>query len=373
MIDKVLLLGAHGKGNVGDELLMWTTVKLLKIMNPGITGEILTYSTRVSNDFFVHDNFDSSLYYTYFPSIKYLSSFYKFKSPRSLKRFRLAIFTGGGLLYDYSISALLSWLRRFAIIDKLGIPIVLLGVGIGPLRTSLSRYLAKKILGHCKLVVVRDRSSYDLVRSIGINEKELRLGADLSLLLNKFDDYRGKKDPSIKRCVLIPRIWPYHHDEEQEDLVIRSFLWLIRVAYQHFRFENITFLPMHRFDDMSLCQRIASKIYLNCGMYKIRCYQDVKQPIKEADLVISMRFHGALLSFIAQKPLLAIAYDEKISSLMADFQRTPQCLSWNDFASNNETSLKKCLEAVETDDLSNIPSIIEELQNKLLGIVNEIL
>lgn len=108
-------------------------------------------------------------------------------------------------------------------------------------------------------------------------------------------------------------------------------------------------------------------------MYKIRCYQDVKQPIKETDLVVSMRFHGALLSFIGQKPLLAIAYDEKISSLMTDFQRTPQCLSWNDFASNNETSLNECLEAVEADDLSNIPSIIEELQNKLLGIVNEIL
>ena len=371
-MERVLLIGAHGKGNVGDELLTWTAVKLLTSFNPQVTGEILTYNQRVSNDFYVYQNFKTSLWYTYFPSFKYPQSFVKFKMLRNLKNYDLAIFPGGGFLYDYSLPTLLSWLRRFAAIKGLRVPIVILGAGIGPLRTSLSRLLAKRILNYCRMVVVRDTNSYDLVKSIGLNENKLRLGADLSIMLNKFDDYRRKKESAIKRCVVIPRLWPYHHDDKQEDLVIKSFLWLIKMVYQHFHFENITFLPMHRYDDMSLCQKIASNINLSCGMYKIRCYQDVKQPIKDADLVISMRFHGALLSLIAEKPTLTIGYDEKVSSLMSDFQRTQQCLSWEDFAANNETALKKCLDAVGSDDLRNIPSLVEERQKRLINALEGI-
>jgi polysaccharide pyruvyl transferase WcaK-like protein len=162
MINKALLMGASGKGNYGDELLAWTTVNLLKSINPDIEGIVLSYNPIISSDFFIHENFDFSSYYNYFPSFKYPKSFLHFRSIKKFKEYDVAIFPGGGFLYDYSLSALLSWYRRFLALNKIKVPIVLLGVGIGPLRTSLSRLIGGKILDLCKLIIVRDKISYDL-------------------------------------------------------------------------------------------------------------------------------------------------------------------------------------------------------------------
>ncbi|OGF64036.1 MAG: hypothetical protein A2Y62_15290 [Candidatus Fischerbacteria bacterium RBG_13_37_8] len=372
MINKALLMGASGKGNYGDELLAWTTVNLLKSVNPDIEGIVLSYNPIISGDFFLHEHFEYASYYHYFPSLKYPRSFLFFRSIKKFKEYDVAIFPGGGFLYDYSLSALLSWYRRFLALNKIKVPIVLLGVGIGPLRTSMSRFLAGKILNLCKLVIVRDKMSYDVSKAVSPHSPGIQLGADLNIFFSRFAEFAVEKKSKSKRCVVMPRVWPYQYTRKYVDSTVQSFAKLISIARDYFSLDSVEFVPMHRFDDAALCQKISSKIFVNNAVYKIRNFKDLLSPLSMTNMVIAMRYHGLLLSLLAHKPMVAIAYDEKITSLMNEFNRKENTISWDDFNNLNEEAIIKCFETVRKDKLKDVPDLIAEKQNRMMAHVKEL-
>ncbi len=372
MFNSILILGGYGKGNIGDELLRWITVKIFETYFPYISGEIFTYNQKVSYDFFNHNNFRFLNYYDYFPSFKYPASFLQFRSKNYLKKHQLIVFGGGGFIYDYSSINILSWLRRIYALKKLGKPILLLGVGVGPCRTGFSRLIAKLIINLSDIVIVRDYDSFDLAKSLCKNKNKIKLGADLAILLNKFDNYSSEKPTEkIKSCLIIPRPWPYHYTKKHERLLIDAFISLIAFAIENFHIESVNFLPLHRFDDMPLCQRIAQELNIKGGVYKVRKYEDIKSIITNTDLTISMRYHGVILSLIAQKPVIAIAYDRKINSLMKEFFETDSTLSWNDFINIRKSEFSRCFDSLSIDQMIIVPDKIKEMQNRLLNSISE--
>jgi len=371
MLNSILILGAYGKGNIGDELLRWVTVKIFETYFPNITGEIFTYNQKVSYDFFNHDNFSFLNYYDYFPSFKYPASFLKFSARNYSKRHQLIVFGGGGFIYDYSAINILSWLRRIYALKRLWKPILLLGIGIGPIRTGFSRLAAKLIINLSDIVIVRDYDSFDLAKSLSKDKNKIKLGADLAILLNKFDNYSSEASAEkIRNCLVIPRQWPYHYSKKHEGLLIDAFSELITFAIKNFNIESVNFLPLHRFDDMPLCQRIAQELNIKGGVYKVRKYEDIKSIITNTDLIISMRYHGVMLSLIANKPVIAIAYDRKINSLMKEFFEKDSAINWNDFINIRKSEFTRSFDILSTNQMIAVPDKIKEMQNRLLSSIN---
>lgn len=369
---KVLVLGASGKGNTGDELLAWAFVQLVSSINPGISGTILTFNRSISKDFFSYNHFNFSNYYLHFPSMKYPQSYLFFKSIRKYKDYSAAVFPGGGFIYDYSIKTLLSWYRKFLAIKRIRLPIILVGVGVGPLRTGISRLLAKKIISLSDFVIVRDKKAFDLAVQLSIDEDKLRLGADLNVLCNKFIDFSLKKKQKSRQCLVIPRYWPYKHTEENNRLLIRTLAKFIQLAAHYFKFDSVNFLPMHRYDDLALCQKVCSAVNISGGCYKIRSIDDIMSPIYSANMVIAMRYHGALLSLLASKRTLAISYDDKVANLMEDFDRRNNSINWQDFIDFDKKAIMQSFDYLQNDNLENIPHILNKIQMRLINAVNGI-
>lgn len=369
---KVLVLGASGKGNTGDELLAWTSVQLLTSINPEMSGTILTFNRSISEEFFSYNHFNFSNYYLHFPSIRYPMGYLFFKSIRKYKNYSMAVFPGGGFIYDYSIKILLSWYRKFLAIKRIQLPIILLGVGIGPLRTGISRLLAKKIIKLSDFIIVRDKKSFDLAMQLNIDESKLRLGADLNVLCNKFIDFSVKKKQKSRQCLIIPRYWPYKHTEENDKVLIKALSKIVQLAAYYFRFDSVNFLPMHRYDDLSLCQKVCSAINISGGIYKIRSINDIMSPIFSVYMVIAMRYHGALLSLLAGKHTLAISYDDKVANLMEDFDRSNNSIHWQDFINFNKDAIMQSFDYLQKDNLKSIPQIFKQIQMRMINAINEI-
>jgi polysaccharide pyruvyl transferase WcaK-like protein len=89
-------------------------------------------------------------------------------------------------------------------------------------------------------------------------------------------------------------------------------------------------------------------------------------PLSMATMVAGMRYHGLLLSLLARKATVAIAYDDKITSLMDEFNRKENAISWDEFINLNEEAIMKCFENVQKDKLKDIPELVEEKQMRMM-------
>ena len=67
----------------------------------------------------------------------------------------------------------------------------------------------------------------------------------------------------------------------------------------------------------------------------VPCVQDLLVLLHSLDFVIASRFHGLILSFLAGKPSIALSYDRKVETLMADTGLQAYCLDIRSFTSEN--------------------------------------
>ncbi|WP_106754958.1 polysaccharide pyruvyl transferase family protein [Pannonibacter carbonis] len=124
-----------------------------------------------------------------------------------------AIFCGGG--YFSAPNASRAWQirafwRHLALAEALqmrGVPIALLGVGVGPLHGKLLKARVVRLFEYAKIVVVRDEQSRQYLTDLGLKRDVLvRTDAALSMDLSRFDlascNLLSKTDPSFRRLLV---------------------------------------------------------------------------------------------------------------------------------------------------------------------------
>jgi len=65
----------------------------------------------------------------------------------------------------------------------LGVPVYKLSQALGPFETSLNRFVARWILGRCRLVAARGQATYDNLKSLGLDNIEMRHDTSFALSL----------------------------------------------------------------------------------------------------------------------------------------------------------------------------------------------
>lgn len=61
-------------------------------------------------------------------------------------------------------------------------------------------------------------------------------------------------------------------------------------------------------------------------MPRIDTVRDLISCLSDADIVVASRFHGALLSLLLRRPVLALSYERKVRQLMIDLGQDDYCL-----------------------------------------------
>lgn len=181
--------------------------------------------------------------------------------------------------------------------------------------SALFNFMAKYILKKC-IMFVREKASFDLLRSQGIVST---LGVDTAFLLDrrsKSDRYKGKKIITFVPTELSN--WHVHFKNVNDhDLLANKII----PAISQFSKANdyvVKILP-HLYASEAEGKFLHS-LKEKFDTHNVECFIDTEvtdfykydQSITDSSLVVSMRYHGVVLSVKNNIPVISLSYENKM-------------------------------------------------------------
>jgi len=246
---------------------------------------------------------------------------------RELGRAQLLI-SGGGNLFQDSTSAR-SCLYYLAIVDqalKAGVPVAVLGQGIGPLRRRWLRALVRRYLNRVQAVAVRDSQSARELERMGVKSTPVRVTADPSLAMTPADSEQ------------VAQAWSSIGVRQDEPvLAVAPRTWRVRALRGEFLARlgsairqatrslhppaQIVVFPMHRPRDDAACADLADAVGGIAAHDEIPT-QTLAGMMGAARAVIGMRLHALIFAAMGGAMPIAVSYDPKVEAFMADLDLT---------------------------------------------------
>lgn len=302
--DGVLVCGAYGRGNAGDDAILEAILAELRALDVNLPVWVLSRSPRETR-------------LRYRVNAIYTFDFLRFL--RRMRRTRLYINGGGSLMQDVTSRRSL-WFYLFTIsaAKLLGNKVLMYGCGIGPILYRSNRSLASRVLQRSvDAITLRDPHSGTELKNMGITRPEIILAADPTVILpsapreavDGLMETQGLS-PDGNYIAFILRPWPGF------DAVVPVFAAAAEYAYQKYGLLPV-FLPIEPRLDLGAAHQVAS-----CLQVPFHILQDTGTSAQTIGLlsrmriVTSMRLHGLVFSAGQGVPLIGIVYDQKVSSFL---------------------------------------------------------
>lgn len=225
------------------------------------------------------------------------------------------VYIGGSIFIEYdNWEQILTWWDYEALNRKFYI----LGANFGPYKTEEYRNKLASILNNTQDVCFRDKYSYNLFSDV----KKVRYAPDI--LFNY--DYEKKE---IKKQIFISVIDCLSRNSgldklcDKEENYINLLLKYIE-SYVHKGYTVVLSSFCKIENDEKAINKILDRIDSNVKeSVKILNYdgvntEDIIKAIAESELVIASRFHGTVLGFALDKPVLPIVYSNKTINILKD-------------------------------------------------------
>ncbi len=271
-MNNILLVGFYGEGNLGDEAILRAICQNLpKNVKPIITSG-------------VKQHFGVSI------RRRGLLSWLSFLMAAS--KSPITVFSGG-ILQDWSWEGVTFFANRIIAAAKMGSKPVLFGAGIGPIRSERARRLVKKALSFVKLAYVRDKSSYELYKSL-LPEANVHLGTDWTW---HFNIARNECAKEHKLAVNL-RQWG------DRQLLAGAF-----DAVKAFDGEKAGLAA--RKGDIGLIEEAINSSGVACP----GSFEAYAEACKDCSHGVAMRYHAALAMLRAGLATKLICYDDKVKDL----------------------------------------------------------
>lgn len=222
------------------------------------------------------------------------------------------VFPGGSIFQDVtSVRSAFYYANLVTQAKKQNKKVVMLGQGVGPLKSMLGRSFAKKAFAAADAIAVRDPQSARELEELGVRAP-IRIAADVAFLLPDppNDESIGSFGVgSMKTIGIAPR--PYG---KKGGPVVKLFGDLMRLLYQNSYVPVL--LEMDRNEDGPLIVEVGKtqggKVPEVRGLDGPVQFQ---QRIMRMEAVIAMRLHAGILAVSAGVPSFMVSYDPKVSAL----------------------------------------------------------
>jgi polysaccharide pyruvyl transferase WcaK-like protein len=253
-----------------------------------------------------------------------------FRAFRTLKGSRMLVMTGTGMLGDFGIGPfdLHYEILKWSIVAKVrGAKLLFVSVGAGPIAHPLSRRIVKLAISLADYRSYRDTFSKEYLTSIGFDTRNDFVYPDLAFSLRPGIAASGDRSGS-SRVIGIGLMDYYGKGSKSEydeatyqdylDKMTRFVAWLLERKY------TVRLL----IGDVSYDKRVKADLIRRLRERRSEHYQSqiVDEPVSsvdeliaqlaQTDIVIATRFHNILLALMLDKPVVALSYHEKITSLM---------------------------------------------------------
>ncbi len=303
----IMIAGYYGANNTGDEAIL---TGMIQALNSQGIHDITVLSKNPEQTSKLHGV--KSIYIG--RRFQGLINIYQ-----ALRKSKLFILGGGGILHDHTARVVPYWLSRVFLAYLTRTPVMYYAQGIGPLRSSKAKRMVKLVSRGVKWITVRDEASLALLKSLGIDKITTKITADPALAIDITSDGKdllekeivangyNAKDTNRRKIGVALRSWK--NDE--------IFLPIIIHALNHLKtIENIQyyFFPFQYGEDEKVSTQVMNSIkdqdaVLIKGNYTP---EQMAALLKEMDGVIAMRLHALILAAISNIPSYGLVYDLKV-------------------------------------------------------------
>ena len=314
----ILLLGTHGQANIGDELLLETFLDQLGSHHRYTVNSYTPDATRAG----LSDRYDVEVLDTASTRIGLL---------RHIRRSDVVVFGGGSVVKE--LYASVGRWRHATLVMVLAVvlaaralrrPVLLCGIGVGPLPTRTGRFLAGVIVRSASLVSVRDAGSYEMCRRLGLDGDRLVRIPDV-VFVNGRDRFVCGDAPTpprrghdrlrialnLNRDIANGERWDDFLDELAEALDLVAERTPIEVHA----------LPMQsqfkQDDDLTVLRSfLAGHPDWHPIVHAPDDHIEVAAIVDACDVVVSERLHAIVISAVLGRPVVGLVYDVKVAELV---------------------------------------------------------
>jgi polysaccharide pyruvyl transferase WcaK-like protein len=190
-----------------------------------------------------------------------------------------------------------------------GIPLALAGVGAAPLATRRARALARGLVNSADLLVLRDEESAGLLADAGV-PSPFRVGADVS-----WTRVQTPEAPSARGDAVIVALSHLAGGPGLPARLARVLTPLLRSGLR-LRLQPWQVLDDGGTDDLALARAVAAQLPAPVEIVPPPAtLDDARDLFAGARLVVALRFHALVAAAAAGVPTVAYAHEAKLASL----------------------------------------------------------
>ena len=302
--DGVVICGAYGRGNAGDDAILEAILQEMRSIDPDMPVTVLSKdpkSTRLAYRV-------RSLSRTSIPAWH-----------RAMRRSALYINGGGSLIQDVtSRRSLWFYLYNIRSAKRCGCKVQMYGCGIGPVTRENHRKLAAQVLNrYVDTITLREPDSREELAAMGVTAPEIRLTADPALTLRRAEDdqtdsvlLRSGIPPQGRYLCFALRQWPGYPEKAP------LFGQAARYAYETYGLTPVFLAVEKRMDPTAA--RLAAQ-----GLDIPHHFLDdaggagtIIGALSRMEAVVSMRLHALIFAAGQGIPLAGVVYDPKVSAFL---------------------------------------------------------
>ncbi len=338
-----LIGGYYGAGNLGDEAILECMLADLRALEEDAYFFVTSWDPQQTR----RRHQVTAVHWKDLPAIL-----------DGVKKSDLVILGGGGLFQDYWGIDPLTYLRSnswditaygsIPLIAKLsGIPSMIYAVGIGPLSSELALEHTRIVFENSTIATVRDQESLRLLMQSGYGKGSKKHPAPEVLADPVFSLVPTPKDIREAENIYLGLLLNYHPNILGINLRYWDFSgphnqWLQNISNGIRNFLDkvpdfhLVLIPFQRkpgvryTNDSAVLDRLSRLLNTpnRISIIKTPLSPGVTQALLgKFDLILGMRLHSLVMGINAEKPVIALPYDPKITGLMKDAGLEDYCCS----------------------------------------------
>ena len=353
----VLICGAYGKGNAGDDAILKAILAQMKAIDRDMPVYVMS-----------HDPAETRLRY----HVGSVHVFDPFRFWPLMRRCRLFISGGGSLIQnETSTRSLNYYLTTIRMAHAAGCRVMMYGCGIGPVSGEGSRRYTSRILNRCvdKITLREDLSRKEL-SDMGVMQPDISVTADPALLLQPastgaVDSYflSNDLDPNGNYAMFVLR--PWKNLSEHLQAIVDAAIYVNQT-------HGLTpvFVALEPTRDLEINRQAAGMLpFRSFVLPAPRDEQLTIGMMQKMRVIVSMRLHALIFASSVGAPLAAISYDPKVTGFMA-YLGQKHCMELADVTKDSLCALiddaMQTAQPYSTDRLRRLAAENEEAARVLL-------
>ncbi len=300
----ILVCGAYGRGNAGDEAILDAIINEARETDPDAVITAMSINPRETR---------------YFHRVRAVYTFNPFSFWRACRGATIYINGGGSLIQDVTSRRSL-WFYLYTLwrAKKMKVPVLMYGCGIGPVKRAYNRRLSGRVIDkYVDCITLREDGSLEELKEMGVTKPEIVLAADPSLTLPAAPEAAVTSamltegmDPAGSYICFALRYWPGFAERRADIAAAANF------AHERYGFIPV-FLSINPSKDMGAAEEVAELLHCPFVILKKNLEPALQIGLMaRMKAVVSMRLHGLIFAAGHGVPLVGIVYDPKVSAFL---------------------------------------------------------